>query len=95
MMESEKDDIPTESMYAKAASLLFVDDGGKMTAKQAMNFTVFSEQDCKIKKHCSTIHCHKRKLVELQSRKTYHLPQLFQNNILLQYRSLLRPVLLN
>ena len=50
-MESKKVDAPTESMYAKAASLFVVDDGGKMTVKQAMNFAGFSPGDCKIEKH--------------------------------------------
>ena len=66
MVESGKDDVPTESMYAKAASFLFVDDGSKMTIKQAMNYPGFSEGDCEIEKHRSTIRRCKRKLVKQQ-----------------------------
>ena len=69
MMKPEKDDVPTESMYAEAATYLFVNDGGKMTVKQAMNFAGFSERDCKVEKHRSTIRRRKRKLVEQQSKR--------------------------
>lgn len=33
MMESEKDNVPTENMFDEAASLPFVDDGGNMTVR--------------------------------------------------------------
>ena len=69
MMEPKKDDVPTESMYAEAATLLFVNNSGKMTFKQAMNFAGFSKGDCKIEKHRSTIRCRKRKLIEQQSKR--------------------------
>ena len=69
MMKPEKDDVPTESMYAEAATYLFVNNGGKMTVKQAMNFAGFSERDCKIEKHRSTIRRRKRKLIEQQSKR--------------------------
>ena len=63
-MKPEKDDVPTESMYTEAATYLFVNNGGKMTVKQAMNFAGFSERDCNIEKHRSTIRRRKRKLMD-------------------------------
>ena len=54
----------------------FVDDGGKMTVKQAMNFAGFLERDCKIEKHCSTIRRRKRKFVEQQSKRKKLPPSL-------------------
>mmetsp|Transcript_29902 Transcript_29902/g.30413 ORF Transcript_29902/g.30413 Transcript_29902/m.30413 type:complete len:91 (-) Transcript_29902:2988-3260(-) len=88
MMESKKDDVPTESMYAKAASFLFVDDGGKMTVLDFRNKLV------KLKSIIQQSVVAKGSWWTNNLRKKYHLPQSFYNNLLLQYWLLLKPVVL-
>ena len=75
-MESvaKKGNPPTESMYAKAATLLFVDNGGKMSVKQAMNFAGFAESDCNMDKHRSTVNRRKRRLVKQGSAALRNAP---------------------
>lgn len=69
MMESisKGTNAPTGSIYAKAASFLFVNNGGEISIKQAITFAGCSESNYNIDKQCYTVNCCKRRLIKQMS----------------------------
>ena len=94
-MESTSEGInaSTESMYTKAVPFFFVNNGCKVSVKQAMTIAGFSKSDSNMDKHLSTVNCRKRRLIKQGSAlPKVHLQLSRYNNLLLQYPLSLRIV---